>query len=49
MRLARKHPGREGLKLDGVVAQQEVLLEAQLVRGECLDAAVPQGQPGTVN
>ena len=46
MRLARKHPGREGLQLDGVVAEQE---EAQLVRRECLDAAVPQGQPGTVN
>ena len=30
----------------GVVAEQE---EAQLVRGECLDAAVPEGQPGKVN
>ena len=46
LRAGHEHPGREGLQLDGVLAQQE---EAELVRGECPHAALPKGHPGTVN
>ena len=46
LRASHEHRGRKGLQLDGVLAEQE---EAQLVRRQRLDAALPQRQPGTVN
>ena len=45
LRPSYKHPGREGLQLAWMAAEQE---KAQPVRGERFHAALPQRQPGTL-